>query len=63
MNHTPLANLTLEELVTHVCNKAEPTDEELELLQRIEGLQDKIEDLENDLYGATERVEALEEAL
>lgn len=36
MEHTPYANHTDKELVAVVCNKEDPTDLELELMQRLE---------------------------
>ena len=42
MVHTPFANLTDEELILEVANKAKPTDLEMELTLRIEQLLDEL---------------------
>ena len=45
MIHTPLSHLTTGELVGQVLNADEPSWMELELIQRIEWLQDALDDL------------------
>lgn len=35
MNYTPFAHLTDNELIREVCNKNDPTDLELELMERL----------------------------
>ena len=36
MNYTPLAHLTNQEFLTHLANKADPTDEDMEAMTRLE---------------------------
>lgn len=35
MNYTPFSHLTVDELIREVCNKTDPTDLELELMERL----------------------------
>lgn len=49
MIHTEYSGLTLGEVVASVLNKDDPTLLELELIHRIELLENEIEDLENEL--------------
>ena len=35
MNYTPFANLSDDEFIRHICNKSNPTDEELEAMERL----------------------------
>lgn len=35
MNYTPFSHLTVDELIREVCNKEDPTDLELELMERL----------------------------
>ena len=62
MVYTKYNNFTLEEVILEVMNKEDPSDLELELVERIELLQEQIEDLENDLDALTQSndVEQLE---
>ena len=46
MSYTPYATLTDKELITVVCTKENPTDLELELMQRMEFLKDRVVELE-----------------
>ena len=46
--YTPLAHLTLDELVSEILNAKSPTWHELELCSRIEQLQDEIDELTGD---------------
>lgn len=47
-------NLTDEELVSAVLAQEDPTEFELELLDRMERLEARVEDLENDLETVTQ---------
>lgn len=45
MKYTPYDNHSVAELILEVLNKPEPTDLELALMERLEMLQDEIEEL------------------
>lgn len=49
MTYTKYGHLKTEELVTVVLTAKDPSDLELELVQRIELMQEEIEDLENEV--------------
>lgn len=51
MSYTPLNHLTIDELVNSVLNKEDATWEELELVNRIEQLEEEIDLLKNDGMG------------
>lgn len=51
MSYTPLNHLTNDELINSVLNKEEATWEELELVNRIEQLEEEIDLLKNDGMG------------
>lgn len=59
MTYTKYANMTLEEVVREVMNADDPSDLELELVQRIELLQEQIEDLENDVDALAQEADVL----
>lgn len=51
MSYTPLNHLTIDELITSVLSKEGATWEELELVNRIEQLEEEIDLLKNDTMG------------
>jgi hypothetical protein len=58
MNYTPYAHNTDAEVVLAVCNSEAPSELEIELVQRLEGKEDEIEDLKNHIA----ELEAMEPA-
>lgn len=63
MSYTPYATLTDTELIQAVANKKEPTDLELELMERLVQLRDDVlsvlEDVGVNGYGADEAIEGV----
>jgi hypothetical protein len=60
MKYTPYDNHTTDELVQVVLNSENPSDLELALMERIEMLQNDIEDLEQYRATALKKLEAYE---
>lgn len=59
MTYTQYGHLKTEEVVTVVLTAKDPSDLELELVQRIELMQEEIEDLENEVDALTQAVDVM----